>query len=178
MMKNAFNFLHILLILGLLNSSKLYAQSAIGQLESMSGGKVNRSSSLSSASMNSMVTGAILQSFFSSVLSNPKSTEQLDAQQRAAKLEEQKAAAMAAEQQRIREAQAQADYDKMMQSYKALDDAQNFSIKTLDNSDIGFKTLDGDAESLSSEARKQFESDGTAPVNSATHGAGTLSSEI
>jgi hypothetical protein len=173
MMKNAFNFLHILLILGLLNSSKLYAQSAIGQLESMSGGKVNRSSSLSSASMNSMVTGAILQSFFSSVLSNPKSTEQLDAQQRAAMIEEQKAAAMAAEQQRIREAQAQADYDKMMQSYKALDDAQNFSIKSLDNSDIGFKTLDGDAESLSSESRKQFESAGTAPVNSATHGAGT-----
>lgn len=172
-MKNALKCLHILFILLLINSSELSAQSAIGQLESMSGGKVNRSSSLSSASMNSMITGAILQSFFSSVLSNPKSTEQLDAEQRAAKLEEQKAAALAAEQQRIREAKAQADYDKMMQSYKRLDDAQNVNIKTLDNSNIGFKTLDGDAESLSSEARKQFEADGIAPALSATHGAAT-----
>ena len=172
-MRKVFTCIHFLLILGLLNSSRVYAQSAIGQLESMSGGKVNRSSSLSSASMNSMITGAILQSFFSSVLSNPKSTEQLDAQQRMEKLEEQKAAELAAEQKRIMEAKAQADYDKMMQSYKALDDAQNFSIKTLDNSDIGFKTLEGDAESLSSESRKQFEPAGTAPANSATQGAGT-----
>ncbi|MGE5457270.1 MAG: hypothetical protein ACM3RX_02835, partial [Methanococcaceae archaeon] len=73
----------------------------------------------------------------------------------------------------LREAQAQADYDKMMQSYKVLDDAQNLSIKTLDNSDIGFKTLDGDAEALSSEARKQFEPDGTTPGTKASQGAGT-----
>ena len=173
MMKKVFKCLHFLLIIGFTNSSGIYAQSAIGQLESMSGGKVNRSSSLSSASMSSIVTGAILQSFFSSILSNPKSTEELDAQQRSAKLEEQKADAMAAEQQRIREAQAQADYDKMMQSYKVLDDAQNFSIKTLDNSDIGFKTLDGDAESLSSDARKQFEADGTAQAKSTSSKTGT-----
>jgi hypothetical protein len=173
MLKNGFHCIHLLLILGLLNSKEVYAQSAIGQLENMSGGKVSRSSSLSSASMNSMVTGAILQSFFSSILSNPKSTEQLNAEQRAAKLEEQKAAELASEQQRIREAKAQADYDKMMQSYKLLDDAQNLKIKTLDNSDMEFKTLDGDAEALSSEARKQFEADGAPPASSTTQGAGT-----
>lgn len=173
MMKKVITCIHFLLFLGLLNISSVYAQSAIGQLESMSGGKVNRSSSLPSASMNSMVTGAILQSFFSSVLNNHNSSEQLDAQQRAAKLEEQKAAAMAAEQQRIKEAKAQADYDKMMQSYKRLDDVQDFRIKTLDNSDISFKTLDGDAEALSSEARKQFEPDGTTPGTLASQGAGT-----
>jgi len=173
-MKNAFNCLHILLIIGLLNSREVNAQSAIGQLETMSGGKVSRSPSLSSASMNSMVTGAILQSFFSSVLSNPgNSSEQPDAQQRAAKLEEQKAAELAAEQQRIREAKAQADYDKMMQSYKPLDDAQDFKIKNLNSSDMEFKTLDGDAEAFSSEARKQFEAEGTATAPSATIGAGS-----
>lgn len=172
-MKNAFNFLHILLIIGFLNSREVSAQSAIGQLETMSGGKVSRSSSLSSASMSSMITGAILQSFFSSILSNPKSTDQLDAQQRAEKLEEQKAAQLAAEQQKIREAKAQADYDKMMQSYKLLDDSQDFKIKPLDNSDIGFKTLDGDAESLSSEARQQFEADGPAQEPIITQSTGT-----
>ncbi len=173
-MKNAFKCLNILLLIGLLHNHEIMAQSAIGQLETMSGGKVSRSSSLSSASMNSMITGAILQSFFSAVLSNPGiTTEQLNTQQRAAKLEEQKAAALAAEQQRLREIQAQADYDKMMQSYQLLDDIQDISIKTLDNSGMEFKTLDGDAESLSSEARKQFEAKGALPSPGTVNGPGT-----
>lgn len=171
-MKNAFYYLQILIIIGLLNCSRVYGQSAIGQLETMSGGKVNRSSSLSSANMNSMVTGAILQSFFSSILSNPgNSQEVLNAQQQAAKLEEQKASELAAEQRKIREAKAQADYDKMMQSYKLLDDAQNLKIKTLSSSDMEFKTLDGDAEPLSAQAREQFEPESAATAPSTTQGA-------
>lgn len=160
-------------IIAVFYSNGVYAQSAIGQLETMSGGKVSRSTSLSSASMNSMVTGAILQSFFSSVLSNPENTAELDAQQRAARLEEQKAAELAAEQQKIREAQAQADYNRMMQSYKLLDDAQDFRIKNLDNSDIGFKKLDSDPETLSSEARKQFEAKGSSSAPISAQEAGT-----
>ena len=171
-MKNAFYYLQILIIIGLLNCSRVYGQSAIGQLETMSGGKVNRSSSLSSANMNSMVTGAILESFFSSILSNPgNSQEVLNAQQQAAKLEEQKASELAAEQRKIREAKAQADYDKMMQSYKLLDDAQNLKIKTLSSSDMEFKTLDGDAEPLSAQAREQFEPESAATAPSTTQGA-------
>jgi hypothetical protein len=158
-MKNAFKRLYILLIIGITTSSFVYAQSAIGQLETMSGGKVSRSSSLSSATRNSMITGSLLQGLFNSLL-NSQGTDQkeLDAKQQAAKMEEIKVAEQAAKQRKIMEAIAQAEYDKMMQSYKLLDDAQNLKIKTLDGPDLNFKTLDGEAEALSSEAQKQFES--------------------
>ncbi len=158
-MKYSFNCLLILLIFGILTSSQVNGQSAIGQLETMSGGKVSRSSSLSSANMNSMVTGAVLQGLFNSILNSPVADqEKLDAQQQAAKMEEIKAAEQAAAQRKIREANAQAEYDKMMQSYKLLDDAQDFKIKTLDSPELDFKTLDGEAETLSSSAQNQFES--------------------
>jgi len=155
----------ILLLTGIISASKAMGQSAIGQLETMSGGKVSRSSTQSSAEMSNMITGALLQGLFNSILSSPATDQKnLDAQQRATKLEQIKAAEKAAEQQRLKEAIAQAEYDKMMRSYKLLDDTQDLKIKTFNTQGLDFKTLDGETEKISSDARKQFEQvSGTVP---------------
>jgi hypothetical protein len=118
-----------------------------------------KSAKAASTNLNDMVAGAIFQSIITSIFSTHSANNQkeLDAKQRAAQLSAQQAAQRAAEQQRINAAIAQAEYDKMMQSYKLLDGSQDLKIKTLNNTDLNFKTLDGDDERLSSEARKQFE---------------------
>ena len=172
MIKNAFIYRHILLTAGIISSIQANSQSAIGQLETMSDGKVYRSSSVSSTTMRSMVTGAVLQSLFNSMLNSPVTNQkEIDVQQQAARIAEIKAAEEAAEQRKIEEAVAQAEYDEMMQSYKLLDDAQDVNIKTLDNP-LDFKSLDGEAERLSSEARKQFES-GQVTAHAPESGAAT-----
>jgi hypothetical protein len=167
-MKNIFNYLIIiiLLLIGVIPGNQpVYGQSAIGQLETMSGQKINRTSasSISSANINNMVIGAIFQRILTSKSSanSENNQKELEAQQRATEL----AAQQAAEQQRINEAIAKAEYDKMMQSYKLLDDSQNLKIKTLDSTNLDFKTLDGDAETLAAKSRKQFEATATAPVS-------------
>jgi hypothetical protein len=129
----------------------------------MTGQKISTSSSVSSANLNNMVIGAIFKSILTSKSSanSGNNQKELEAKQREAEL----AAQQAAEQQRINEAIAQSEYDKMMQSYKLLDGSQELKPKTLNSTNLDFKTLDGNAESLAAGAKKQFEVTGTASVS-------------
>ena len=152
-MKNIFNYLIILLLIGIITSNQpVHCQSATGQLESMTGQKISSSSSASSTNMNNMVIGAIFKSILisRSGANSGNNQKEIEAQKRAADL----AAQQAAEQQRINEAVAQSEYDKMMQLYKLLDDSQELKTKTLNSTNLDFKTLDGNAESLAAGARK------------------------
>jgi hypothetical protein len=150
----------------MLGNQSAYAQSAIVSLEKMAGQKIGKStasSSLSSGGMNNMVAGALIEGVLNSLFSSKPANNQkeLDAKRQA----DEQAAQQAAEQQRIKEANDQAEYDKMMGSYQGLSDAQNLSLKTLDNTSANFNTLNGDAETLASDARKQFEVSGNAPMS-------------
>lgn len=125
----------------------------------------NSSSPASSESLNNMVAGAIFQSVLSSIFSNnpTKNKKEPDAKQKAEEIAALQAAQRAAEQQRINAAIAQAEYDKMMKSYKLLEDSQNLQIKGLNSTSLEYKTLNGDAETLATNARKQFESTSIVP---------------
>ena len=166
-MKNSNKYPIILILLGtVLCNQTVMGQSAIGQLEKMTGQKIIRgaaSSSLPSGSLNNMVAGALIQGVLSSLFSSKPAdnSKEIQAQQQA----NEQAAQEAAEQQRIKEANDQAEYDKMMGSYRSLDDSQNLSLKTLDNTNPDFNNLNGSAETLASDARKQFEVTGNAPLS-------------
>ena len=113
-------------------------------------------------SMKAMVAGALFESLLGSVFADSSASEQqsLAAQQKAAALAAEQAArdsAQAAEAQRVQEAIAQAEYEKMMQSYKRLDGSQGTAFKQLSGSNLALKTLDGDAEMLAANARKPFD---------------------
>ena len=88
----------------------------------------------------------------------------------------QKAAALAAQQadelQRAKAAEAQAEFDNMMRSYKQLDGGQGVAYKSLSDLNVGFKTLDDDAETLAAGARKPFDtaSDLRAPTGTGLTG--------
>jgi hypothetical protein len=125
-----------------------------------------KSSSGSSTVSADNVFGSVFQNVLDAIINNNTANKQaeLDAKQKAAEL----AAQQAAEQKRIEEAKAQADYEKMMSSYKRLDDSRDLKIKPLGNSNLGFKTLDGDDEKLAADARKQFENTSIAPVTSSS----------
>jgi hypothetical protein len=92
-----------------------------------------------SAQMKGMVVGTILESILTSVFAPPQLNEQ------ARLAEQQKAAALAAQymaQKKAAEAAAQAAHEKMMESYKQLDGAQQAGYKGLSDSKMNFKTLD------------------------------------
>lgn len=123
---------------------------------------VKSSSISSSSSMEMMVTTTILQSLFSSMMQSDqkkkKEEEQkkLLLQQQAQILMQQKQA----EQKRLKDSVDKATYDKLMQSYKLQQGAEK----------LGFKKLDGDLETLSKEARDQF--DGTSIGNTNINASG------
>jgi hypothetical protein len=104
--------------------------------------------------MKAAIAGALFESLLSAAFApDPKSTQEaLAAQQMAAEL----AAQRNAEWQRAQEAKAQAEFERMMQSYKQLDGA-GVAFKTLSDSALSLKTLDGDAETLAANARKPFD---------------------
>lgn len=111
----------------------------------------------SSGQMKVMVFGAIFESMLTSMFATPESDEAevRAAQQRAAEL------AWQQEQERLaREAAAQAAYDRMMQSYKLLDDAEPAQFKSISDSNLSFKTLDGDMETMAANARQPFDTPG------------------
>lgn len=108
----------------------------------------------SSGQMKAMVFGAIFESMLTSMFATPQSNEAevQVAQQRATEL------AWQQEQERLaRDAAAQAAYDRMMLSYKQLDDAATANFKTISDSNLSFKTLDGDLETMAANARKPFD---------------------
>ncbi|NWJ49532.1 MAG: hypothetical protein HXX14_20940 [Bacteroidetes bacterium] len=111
------------------------------------------------AEFGNMVAGAVFKKVISSIFSNNSANDKkvLEAKERDAQIAAQQAALRAAEQQRKQQAIAQAEYDKMMKSYKLLEGSQDLKIKTLNNTNVEFKTLDGNAENMSRGARDQFE---------------------
>jgi hypothetical protein len=143
-MKKLVKYLIILLFTGvILGSGPTFGQSAIGQLEKISGQKISGGSVGSAASMNNMVGGMLVQGLLNSLFSSPSpSKAELEAKQRADELAAKQAAEKAAEEQRVKAAEAQAAHDKMMQSYKSLDGSQDLGMKTLDNDGLNLKTFD------------------------------------
>lgn len=108
--------------------------------------------------MKVMMVGTILESLFTSLFTPPGATKQenLVAQQKAAETARQQAEGKAKEQ-RAKEAAAQAAYEKMMRSYKQLDDTADANFKSLSDTNLAFKSLDGDMETLAANARKPFD---------------------
>ena len=104
---------------------------------------------------NTMVVGTLLGSLLTSMFASDSANEQemLAARQKAAAL----AAQQADELQRAKAAAAQAEFEKMMQSYKQLDGSQGAAYKSLSDLNVGFKTPDDDAETLAANARKPFD---------------------
>ncbi|MEW6672149.1 MAG: hypothetical protein AB1427_10610 [Thermodesulfobacteriota bacterium] len=113
-----------------------------------------------------MVVGTIFESLLTSLFSTDAANEKeaLAAKQQAAAL----AAQQASELQRAKDMAAQAEYEKMMRLYKQLDGG-GAAYKTLSDSNLAFKTLDGDAENLAAGARKPFDT----AADTATPGSGT-----
>lgn len=111
--------------------------------------------------MQSMMVGAIFGSLLGSLFAEPVDNGQdAAAQQAAALAAQQKAAELAAKksaEMRAKEAAAQAEFEKMMQSYKQLDGAAK---ATSPNAGLGLKTLDGDMENLAANARQPFDTGG------------------
>jgi len=108
-----------------------------------------------SMNMNAMVTSVMFESLLTSLFMDNTTNhkEDLAAKQRAALQAARQAAAM----QREKAQAAQAAYEKMMRSYKQLDGTQSVTFKTLSNSNMAFKTLDGEPEALADGARKPFD---------------------
>ena len=145
-------------------SAKAYALQGIpctcvnGQIvcDKPSGGHKSKHGS-TSGDVNAMIVGTLFEGLLTSMFAPPtkpdNTQEALAAQQKAAALAAQQAAAF----QRAQEAAFQAEHNKMMQSFKQLDGSQGVAFKSLSDSALAFKTLDGDAETLAANARKPFD---------------------
>ncbi|MGE5296496.1 MAG: hypothetical protein ACM3VT_16880 [Solirubrobacterales bacterium] len=126
---------------------------------SPSGGSKSRGKSgLSSHDINSMVATTLFEGLVASMFADKGASEKeaQAAQQKAIALVMQQAATR-----RAKDMAAQAEFEKMMRSYKQLNNAQDAGFKTLSNSNLDFKTLDGDMETLAAGARKPFDTAGT-----------------
>ena len=110
------------------------------------------------AKLNAMILETVFQSLLTSMFAEDAKSKQeaLAAKQKAAAL----AARQAAAEQRAIAAAAQAAYERMMKSYKQLDGSGGVAFKTLSDSSLAMKTLDGDAETLAANARKPFDTQG------------------
>lgn len=110
------------------------------------------------AELNAMIVETVFQSLLTSMFAEDAKNKQeaLEAKKKAAAL----AAKQAAAQQRAMAAAAQAQYERMMKSYKRLDGSGGVAFKTLSDSSLAMKTLDGDAETLAANARKPFDTAG------------------
>lgn len=113
-------------------------------------GASGKSKPPTTADFKTIVVGAMFQSILSSVFVDDSSNEKeiLAAQQKAAEIAWKKA-----EQKRAEEAKAQAEYDRMMLSYKQLEGAGQVAFKTLSDSDLGLKGL----EDLAATSRQPFD---------------------
>ena len=106
---------------------------------------------------SSSVKGALLQGILGSVLAPDNSAEaekQKAAAAHAAQQQAELASQQAAELQKAKDEAAQAEFKKMMRSFKQLDGSQGgMDFKGLPGSVSDFKTLDGSAESMAANAR-------------------------
>lgn len=113
-----------------------------------------RSSRISSGDVGSAFVGALFGAILGAALT-PDQDDEAETRRR-----QEEAAALAARQlaeQRIRAIAAQAAYDRMMQSYKQLEGAAAVDFKSLGGQNIGFKSLDGDAEAMATNSRMPFD---------------------
>jgi len=109
-----------------------------------------------SGDINAMVVGTLFETLLTAMFADNAASEKeaLAAKQKAAEIAHQQE-----ELKRAKEAREQAEFEKMMQSFKLLEDSQAVGFKTLSASDLDFKTLDGEMEKLASEARRPFDSE-------------------
>ena len=161
-------------------SAKAYALQGIpctcvnGQIvcNQSSGGHKSKDGS-TSGSVKAMFVGALFEGLLTSLFATETTNQQeaLAAQQKAAALAAQQAAAF----QRAQEAAFQAQHNKMMQSYKRLDGSQEGGVafKGLSESNLAFKTLDSDAETMAANARKPFDTAGPVSASAKTSGQAT-----
>lgn len=161
-------------------SAKAYALQGIpctcvnGQIvcDKPSGGHKSKHGS-TSGSVKAMFVGALFEGLLTSLFATETTNQQeaLAAQQKAAALAAQQAAAF----QRAQEAAFQAQHNKMMQSFKQLDGSQggDVAFKGLSESNLAFKTLDSDAETLAANARKPFDTAGRVSASAQTSGQAT-----
>jgi len=114
--------------------------------------------SVASSPGAALATG-IMQMMLTKMLSpDPK---QQQAEEAAKQAELDRIAAEAAKQAQIEAALEQERYENMMKLYKPVPGSQTLEVKTPDgNADLDFKTLNGDAEQMASEARRPFDSAG------------------
>ncbi len=101
--------------------------------------------------MMQSVTDEIANAFIRWI-NGPTPQDRQQAQQEAA-IAAQQEAAIVAENKRIKAAEAQAQHDAMMTSYKQIDVSHEVTLKPLPDSDMAFKTLNGGMESLAANAR-------------------------
>lgn len=109
----------------------------------------------SSRKPGSDVKKALAGNLFQNLLTSLFASDTVENQKEAAAQATALAAARASEAQRNNDRIAQAEYLRMMQSYKQLDDAQGAAYKTLASTDLELKSLD--AETLAAGARAPFD---------------------
>ena len=151
------------------DNSKKSSTSAIQQLENMTGQKIsrynsgnsqtNRTTDASSAaslknSAQMQLASGIATAFFSLLFNGNSQSNQED-------IEEQRINAAllvqrAAEEKRYNDSIAQTRYEKMMQSYKLLNNSNNIQFKQISTSNLQFKQLDNNNIPMSSEERERL----------------------
>ena len=140
-----------------------------GQLD-CGGGTVPKGrpkSASETAQVKSMLVGGIIEGLFSNMMSQPS---QHSAAAQRALLEQQQAAAQAARQKELwrqaRDAEFQAERDRMLGAYKGLEGTSASGYKAGEGSALDFKSLDGDSELLAASARQPFDTAGSLAIPS------------
>ncbi|MCU0409304.1 MAG: hypothetical protein MUD02_10185 [Bacteroidales bacterium] len=135
------------------NIPKVSVPVPVGAVSAVSAAARSVAPSLSS-SPSSIITAGIMNALISNLFAAPDPKAQqaaIDAQ----KAEEARQAMEAEHQRQLREAMEREKYDNMMKMYKSGPGSGDLEIK--DETNLDFKTLDGDAEAMARGARDQFE---------------------
>lgn len=172
-------FIILFVFLAFVSQRNAIAQSALDQLVNSKGaqlgnipkvngpvpvGGISSASSVKgstpsvSSSPGAMVASGIMQMLITKMLSPDPKQEQAEAAAKQAELD--RIAAEAEIQRQIEAALEQERYENMMKLYKPAPGSQSLEMKTTSGADLDFKTLNGDAEQMRVDARKQFESSG------------------
>jgi len=122
-------------------------------------GKKKKGAGASSNDINTMIMSTLVEALFTAAFTTDSTAAKPDNQaaQKAAAEQAAKQAAL----EKARAAAAQAEFEKMMRSYKKLGNAQNVTYKTLSDSNLSYKPLGNDVGSLAARAagkeQREFE---------------------
>ena len=131
------------------------AQSAIGQLEKLTGQKISKSNTAKTSTlsyqnaMKMQLMSGVASAFLSFIFSDNTKNNQAAIEQAAL------LAKKAAEEKHYNDSIAQVKYEKMMASYKQLDDGATAHFKTLSTAGSMFKTLSQSAPMTQEEIERQ-----------------------